>query len=72
MKDLIEYCITLIFQLVYLAFAIFTAIVGKHINGSVFWAIIDFFFAPFVWVKWMLCEQVSLSIINHSFDFFFK
>jgi len=72
MKYLFLYAINLIFEITYLLFAVFTAIVGKHINDSVFWAIIDFFFAPLVWVKWMLFEQVSISTISHSFDFFFK
>lgn len=53
-------------------FAIFTSIVGYTINDSLFWAVVDFFFWPFAWIKWLICHEVSLSIIKESFSFFLK
>ena len=47
-----------------------TAMVGHTIHGSIGWAIIDFFFAPIAWIKWLLCHQVNLSIIKATFAFF--
>ncbi len=58
--------------IIYMVFAICTGIIGKHIHGSIFWAIIDWLFAPIVWFKWLICEEVTLNIVKHSFDFFFK
>lgn len=48
----------------------FTAIIGYHINNSIFWAIIDWMFWPFAWVKWLICHEVSISIIKEAFSFF--
>ena len=49
------------------------AIIGYTINqGSVFWSIIDFIFWPLAWLKWVICQEVTLTIIKHSFDWFFK
>lgn len=49
-----------------------TAIIGKEIHGSIFWAIVDFFFAPLVWLKWLICEEVNITIIKSAFAFFLK
>jgi hypothetical protein len=56
----------------YFIFAICTAMIGKTIHGSLFWAIVDFFFWPFAWIKWLLCQEVTLSIIKQTFSFFFN
>lgn len=54
-------------------FAIFTAIVGYTVNNeSLFWAIVDFFFWPLAWIKWLICQDVNISIIKESFSFFFQ
>ncbi len=37
-----------------------TAKVGYSIHGDVFWSIVDFFFAPFVWAKWLIYNEVNL------------
>ena len=47
-----------------------TAIIGHHIHGSTFWAIIDWIFAPIVWCKWLIYKQVNMTIIKEAFDFF--
>lgn len=58
--------------LMYTIFSLATAVVGMQIHHSVFWAIVDFFFAPFVWLKWLIYHEVSVSIIAKAFEFFFK
>ena len=55
-----------------LAVAIATAVIGYHIHGSVFWSICDFLFWPWAWIKWMICQQVNVSLIKESFAFFFR
>lgn len=57
-------------RLIILAFSIATAIIGYEIHGSVFWSIVDFFFSPLVWIKWLICKEVSLDIIQNAFAFF--
>lgn len=49
-----------------------TAVIGHHIHGSIFWAIIDWMFWPIVWCKWLICQEVSLSVVKSAFEFFFK
>ncbi len=56
----------------YPIFCIITAMVGYHIHGSIFWAIVDWFFAPLAWAKWLICQEVTLSIIKETFAFFFR
>lgn len=50
--------------------AVITATIGHAIHGSIFWTIIDFFFWPIAWIKWIICQEVSLSIIKKAFSFF--
>lgn len=50
--------------------AILVSMVGYTIHGSLGWAIVDFFFWPFAVVKWLICHEVSLSIIKQTFSFF--
>lgn len=61
-----------IFRVLYWIFAVCVAIVGKAIHGSVGWAIVDFIFAPFVLLKWLIYQEVNVSIIKHAFDWFLK
>ena len=51
--------------------AVCTAMIGYHIHRSVFWALLDYIFMPLVWIKWLVCEQVNVSIIKSTFAFFF-
>ncbi len=59
-------------RLIYLIFIIATVIVGYEIHHSIFWSIVDFFFAPFAWIKWMFCHEVNLTIIKSAFSFFLQ
>lgn len=58
--------------IIWVAIALATAVIGFHIHHSVFWSIIDFFFSPFAWLKWMICQEVTVSVIKESFVWFFK
>ena len=53
-------------------FAVCTAIVGHAIHHSLFWSVCDFIFSPVAWVKWIICQEVTLSIIKSAFSFFFR
>lgn len=53
--------------------AIVTAIIGYNVNNhSLFWAIVDFFFWPLAWIKWLICQEVNMTIIKESFSFFLQ
>ncbi len=57
----------------YVLIGIFTAIVGCRINdNSLFWAIVDGIFWPFAWVKWLICQEVNITIIKEAFAFFMQ
>lgn len=59
-------------RLFWFIFSLATAIIGYEIHGSGFWAVVDFIFAPLAWIKWMICQEVNLTIIKSAFDFFLK
>lgn len=59
-------------NVLYLIMAILTARIGYFVNDSIFWAIVDFIFWPFVWIKWLICEDVNMAIIKQAFSFFFN
>ncbi len=62
---------TLKFYLVILA-ASLTAMVGYHIHGDLFWAVVDFFFWPWAILKWLFCGEINLSVIRETFGFLLK
>lgn len=49
-----------------------TAMVGNTIHGSTFWTVMDFLFAPLPWLKWLIFQEVNLTIIKQTFDWFLK
>lgn len=57
-------------SLLYALIGIFTAFVGYNIHGSIIWAIIDWWLWPIVWLKWLICHEVNLTIIKGAFSFF--
>ncbi len=57
-------------QLLFIIIAMLTAFIGYHIHGSIFWCIMDWFFWPFAWLKWLICHQVNVTIIKDAFAFF--
>ena len=59
-------------SLLYTIVCVCTAMIGYNIHGSVGWSILDFFFAPLVWIKWLVLHEVNLTIIKDTFSFFFN
>ena len=49
-----------------------SAMVGYTIHHSAFWAVVDFFFWPFAWIKWLIFQEVNMSIIRQTFEFLSK
>ena len=49
-----------------------TSVIGYTMHGSVFWMVVDFCFAPLVWVKWVWCHEMTLSVIRETFPWFFS
>lgn len=58
--------------LLYFFFNIATATIGYHKHGSTFWAIVDFFFAPIAWIKWLIYHEVNIDNDKRNFFFLFK
>lgn len=58
-------------KLLYLVFCILTAMIGHTIHNSIFWSIVDFFFTPLAWIKWIILHQVTLEVIKNTFAWFF-
>jgi hypothetical protein len=58
------------FTLPTILFSLPTACIGHHIHGSLAWAIFDFLFWPGVWIKWVICQDVNISIIKETFSWF--
>lgn len=52
--------------------AVAPAIIGWSMHGSVFYTIMDILFWPLVWCKWLIMQQVTMTIIKNAFSFFFK
>ena len=49
-----------------------TAITGYAIHHSIFWSIMDYLFYPLAWAKWLILQEVNLTIIKTAFSFFLK
>ena len=59
-------------KLALLIVSIASAIIGYEIHSSFFWSIIDFFFWPLAWIKWIIFQEVNLTIIKNAFEFFLQ
>ncbi len=57
-------------RILYTIAAILSAFIGHAIHGSIFWTIVDFFFWPIAWIKWLICQEVNVSLIKGAFSFF--
>jgi hypothetical protein len=53
----------------YLFFGLITAMIGRTIHYGYFWTIMDFIFWPAAWCKWLIYQEVNLTIIKQSFCF---
>lgn len=61
-----------IMKFLYTVFCLLTAMVGYTIHGSLFWSIVDFFFTPIAILKWIICQEITMTIIHNTFTWFFK
>jgi hypothetical protein len=61
-----------VFNFPYILFQLPTAMIGYTIHNSFGWAIMDFIFAPLAWCKWLIMQEVNMSIIKETFNFFLK
>lgn len=59
-------------QLIYLIISIMTGMIRYHMSPDLFWAIVDALFFPLVWIKWLICAEINLTIIKETFSFFMK
>jgi hypothetical protein len=57
-------------RIIYTILSVMTAMVGYTIHHSIFWSIMDFLFTPLAWIKWLICQEVNLTIIKQTFQFF--
>jgi hypothetical protein len=56
-----------------LATAYIVGVVGYHLNNhSLTWGIVDALFYPIAIIKWLICGELSMSLIKESFPFFFQ
>lgn len=53
----------------WLVFSLPTAMIGHHMHGGWFWTVMDFCFWPLAWAKWLICQDVSVSVIKGTFAF---
>jgi hypothetical protein len=58
-------------RFLYIILCTVTAMIGYTIHGSLFWSIVNFIFCPISWAKWLICKEVSLSVIKQTFAFLF-
>ena len=56
-------------RFLYIILCTATAMIGYTIHGSLFWSIMNFIFWPIAWAKWLICKEVSLSVIKQTFAF---
>ena len=49
-----------------------TAIIGHSIHGGFWWTLFDLLFWPFVWIKWFVYHEVTVTIIKNAFSWFLK
>jgi len=59
-------------SIIWMLFSTFTAIIGVNIHGLNIWTLVDFLFAPFVFIYWLVTHQVTLQIIKDSFKWFLE
>jgi hypothetical protein len=53
--------------------AYIVGVVGYNLNNhSLFWGIVDALFYPIAVIKWLICGELSMSLIKESFPFFFQ
>lgn len=56
--------------LIYTLICTASAMIGYTIHGSIFYAIINFIFAPISIVYWLISHQLTFEVIKETFKFF--
>jgi hypothetical protein len=59
-------------SLIALLLCIAAAMIGYHIHHSAFWAVVDFFFWPIALIKWLVCQEINMTVIRETFGFLAK
>jgi hypothetical protein len=57
------------FTLPRILFSLPTAMIGYHMHSDWMWATFDFIFWPISWCKWLICQEINLTIIKETFSF---
>jgi hypothetical protein len=57
-------------ELFYTLICTATAMIGYTIHNSLFWAIMDFCFMPIALIKWFICHEITLKVIQDTFSWF--
>ncbi len=57
---------------IHLILATLTAMVGYAIHGSLCWSIVDFIFYPIAIIKWLIYQEITLSVLHRAFSWFFN
>ena len=52
-----------------IVFKTMIAMIGYTIHGSIFWSVIDFIFSPIALVKWIICHELTMTVIKTTFAF---
>lgn len=61
-------------RVLYFLMSILTAMVGATINSGSFawvWVICDFLLWPWAIAKWLICHELTLDVLKHTFSWFF-
>jgi hypothetical protein len=58
--------------IIYVLFCVATGMIAHKLYHDVLIAIIAGVFAPISWIKWLICHEVTLSVLKATFDWFFK
>lgn len=46
-----------------------TAMVGYTIHDSIIWSIVDFIFSPIALIKWIVCHELTVTVLKTTFSF---
>ncbi len=54
----------------YLIFCVLTGMVAHRLYHDVLISIISGIFWPIAWIKWLICHEVTLSVLKYTFNWF--
>lgn len=59
-------------RLLYGLIGLFTAMVGYEIHHNLFFSFVNFIFWPISLAVWLIIHDLNISVIKHTFSFFFS